>query len=138
MTKVHVSQQLNVPANEIWDLVGQWNALPNWLPAVIKSESSENGTIRVLTLAGGGTIEERLDHTDDSRRCYTYSLMAGPLPVANYKATVAVKDQGGGAATVEWSSDFEAHGASENEAREIIRDIYVSGLDNLKRMFGAV
>lgn len=136
MTKVHVSQQLNVPANEVWNVVGRWNALPDWLPAVIGSELSDDGKIRVLTLAGGGTIEERLDHADESRRSYCYSLIGGPLPVGNYKATVAVKDHGDGAATVEWSSDFDARGASEAEVIDLVRNIYKSGFDNLRKMFG--
>lgn len=132
-----MSTQLNVPAGEVWGLIGPWNALPDWHPAVIKSELSEDGRIRRLTLAGGGTLEERLEQTDEQKRTYTYALTAGPLPVANYKATVSVKDEGSAAAAVEWSGDFEAHGASEEEASEIIRRIYREGLDNLKRMFGA-
>lgn len=136
MTKVHVSQQLNVPAAEVWGLVGEWNALPDWLPAVVKSELREDGKVRVLTLAGGGTIEERLERADEGTRSYSYALMAGPLPVANYKATIAVKDRGDGAATVEWSSDFEAREAAEDDAAALIRDIYTSGFSNLRRIFG--
>jgi hypothetical protein len=37
---------------------------------------------------------------------------------------------------VEWSSDFEARGTSEDEASAIIREIYRGGLENLKRIFG--
>lgn len=137
MTKVHMSTLLNVPAGEVWDLIGSWNTLPDWHPAVLKSELSEDGQIRRLTLAGGSILEERLEQTDEQRRTYTYEIVAGPLPVTNYKATVSVRDEGAAAAAVEWSSDFEAHGASEEEASEIIRQIYRDGFDNLKRMFGA-
>lgn len=136
MTKVHVSTQLNVPASEVWDLIGRWNALPDWHPAVLKSELSEDGKVRRLTLSGGGILEERLEASDESRRTYTYALKAGPLPVANYRATVAVKDQGEGATAVEWSSDFEARGTSEDDACAIVREIYRGGLENLKRIFG--
>lgn len=136
MTKVHVSTQLNVPAGEVWGLIGRWNALPEWHPAVLKSELSEDGKVRRLTLSGGGIIEECLESADESRRTYTYAIKAGPLPVANYRATVAVKDEGDGATAVEWSSDFEARGSSEDEASAIIREIYRGGLENLKRIFG--
>lgn len=131
-----MSTLLNVPAGEVWDLVGRWNALPDWHPAIVKSEQSDDGRIRRLTLAGGGFIEERLESADESQRTYTYALTAGPLPVANYRATVAVKNTGAEAATVEWSSDFEARGATEAEASAVIGQIYRDGLDNLKRMFG--
>ena len=46
MTKVHVSTQLNAPAAEVWGLIGRWNALPDWHPAVLKSELSEDGKVR--------------------------------------------------------------------------------------------
>jgi hypothetical protein len=137
MPRVHMSTLINVPAHEVWGLIGQWNALPDWHPAVIKSELSEDGRVRRLTLTGGGVLEERLDRADDSERTYSYSLRAGPLPVANYRATVAVRDQGSGAAAVEWSSDFEACGASEADATAVIREIFREGLDNLKQVFGA-
>ncbi|MBL8659261.1 MAG: SRPBCC family protein [Rhodospirillales bacterium] len=137
MTKVHMSTLLNVPAGEVWDLIGRWNTLPEWHPAVLKSELSEDGQIRRLTLAGGGVLEERLEQADERRRTYTYEIVSGPLTVSNYKATVSVRDEGSAAAAVEWSSDFEAHGTSEEEASDIIRRIYRDGLDNLKRMFGA-
>jgi carbon monoxide dehydrogenase subunit G len=136
MTKVHVSTQLNAPAAEVWGLIGRWNALPDWHPAVLKSELSEDGKVRRLTLSGGGVIEETLETEDETRRTYTYALKAGPLPVANYRATVAVKEDGAGAAAVEWSGDFEARGTSEDEASAIIREIYRGGLENLKRIFG--
>lgn len=136
MTRVHVTTQLNVPASEVWGLVGRWNALPDWHPAVLKSELSEDGKVRRLTLSGGGVVEERLEENDESRRTYTYALKAGPLPVASYRATIAVKDKGDGAAAVEWSSDFEAKGTSEDEASAFIQEIYRGGLDNLKRIFG--
>ena len=31
---------------------------------------------------------------DENRRTYTYALRAGALPVANYRATVAVRGSG--------------------------------------------
>lgn len=135
MTKVHVTTMLNAPAAEVWGLVGRWNALHEWHPAVVKSELSDEGRVRRLTLAGGGIIEERLEVADEGRRTLTYALIAGPLPVANYQATITVKDEASDAASIEWSSDFDASGATEAEAREVIRQIYAGGLDNLKRLF---
>ena len=56
MAKVHVSARLNGPASEVWGLIGRWNALPDWHPAVLKSELSEDGKVRRLTLSGGGLL----------------------------------------------------------------------------------
>ena len=81
-------------------------------------------------------IGEKLARLDVSERIYTYSIVDSPLPAAKYTATICVKDNAEGKTTVEWSSEFEAKGAGENEAIDIIADIYQAGFDNLKKMFG--
>jgi hypothetical protein len=139
MAKVSLSTTLPVPARTVWDAIGGFNSLAKWHPAVAKSEESKEGaaTIRRLTLHGGGSIVERLEGKDDTRRTYSYSIVAGPLPVAAYKATLHVEaDKGGKSCKVEWSSTFEPSGASEPEAVKVIRGIYEAGFDNLRKMFG--
>jgi hypothetical protein len=86
--------------------------------------------------AGGGTIVERLEAKDDKERTYSYSILSGPLPVVNYQATICVREADGGGCTVEWTSDFEASGAPENDATAVIRGIYETGFKNLQAMFG--
>ena len=54
--------------------------------------------------------------------------------MANYVATIKVTGEGEGC-KVEWSSEFEPVGG-ESEAVDIVQDIYKTGLDNLKKMFG--
>ena len=137
MAKVSSSTDLPVAAKTVWDVIGNFNALPDWHPAVAKSEikKSDGSTLRKLSLVGGGSIEEKLEQIDDKERLYTYSILSGPLPVSNYTATLRVRDSGKGC-TVEWSSEFEAKGAPENAAVEAISGIYEAGFENLKRMFG--
>ncbi len=135
MPKVSMSQDLAVSADRLWDMIGRFNALPDWHPGVESSELTEEGQTRKLSLAGGGTIIEKLEHKDDHSRTYTYSIVDSPLPVKNYTATLKVTGEGDNA-TVEWSSEFETHGASDNAAMKAIEDVYQTGLDNLKKMFG--
>jgi len=136
MAQVNMKTELDVAADEIWKLIGGFNALPDWHPAVENSELQEEGSTRVLSLVGGGEIVEKLEKVDDNERVYSYTIIDSPLPVANYKSTIKVVDQGEGKATVEWSSEFNAEGASEQEAIDVIEDIYQAGFDNLKKMFG--
>lgn len=140
MSKVQVTQELSVPAETVWNMIGGFNALPDWHPAIEKSETREEGGVktRTLTLVGGGTIVERLERTDPKARTYTYSILSGPLPVANYTATLRVREeQGGQGCSVEWASEFTPSGASESEAVAAIRAVYEAGFENLRRMFGA-
>jgi hypothetical protein len=137
MTKVNLSTDLAVPAQTVWNVIGGFNGLPDWHPAVEKSELKEEdgATTRTLSLVGGGTIVERLEQSDDKERACTYSILSGPLPVANYVATLRVREAGQGC-TIEWSSEFEASGAPENDAVAAISGVYEAGFENLKKMFG--
>jgi len=135
MTKVSMSTNLNVSADQVWKLIGGFNALPDWHPAVENSELTQEGQTRTLSLAGGGTLVEKLEKVDDGARTYTYSIVDGLLPVANYTATIKVSGEGDNS-TIEWSSEFEPAGAPEQDAMKAIEGIYQAGFDNLKKMFG--
>ncbi len=127
---------LNVTPDKLWKLIGGFNALPDWHPAVEKSHLEEGGSMRRLSLHDGGTIVEKLTQLDDKERVYSYSIIDSPLPVANYESTIRVKDDNEGNTTVEWCSEFDAKGATESEAMDAISGIYQAGFDNLKKMFG--
>ena len=139
MTKVTMTTELQVPADAVWKVIGGFNALPDWHPAVEKSEQEGVGVgaTRKLRLVGGGTIIERLESIDDKEKVYSYSIVDSPLPVANYTATVRVREDGGGKATVvEWSGEFNPAGVPEVDATKAIQGIYQAGLDNLRKMMG--
>jgi ribosome-associated toxin RatA of RatAB toxin-antitoxin module len=138
MAKVSMTTKVNVPASQLWDLIGGFNALPAWHPAIEKSEVEEDdsGSIRTLTLAGGGKIVERLESQDDSGHSYSYAILESPLPLTNYHATIRVNEDEGGGCTVEWSSEFNPVGAPENDAMKAVEGIYQAGFDNLRKMFG--
>jgi hypothetical protein len=135
MAKVSMTTDLNVSADQVWKLIGGFNALPDWHPSIEKSELTQEGQTRTLQLAGGGTIVEKLEKVDDNARTYTYSIIDSPLPVANYTGTITVTGEGENS-TIEWSGDFEAAGASPEEAMQAVQGIYQAGFDNLKKMFG--
>lgn len=138
MTKLSLTTHIPISAEKLWDIIGHFNALPDWHPAVESSELEEGGKVRRLALAGGGTIVERLERIDDSERLYRYSIVKSPWPVANYVAELHVKpDDDGTGCTVEWSSNFEPKGVSINDATQFIQGIYQAGFDNLRKLFGA-
>ncbi len=138
MAKVSLSSNYPASAETIWKLIGDFNALPDWHPAIAKSEIETEGstTYRRLSLVGGGSILEKLEKSDEDGHLYSYSILESPLPIANYAATIRVTDSEGGGCTIEWSSEFEASGAPENEAVKAIEGIYQAGFDNLRKMFG--
>lgn len=136
MSNVSTSTHLPVPAAQVWQVIGGFNTLPDWHPAIEKSELEGGGTLRRLTVPGAGTIVERLEKSDEDARTYSYSIVEGPLPVSDYAATIrVVEDADGKGCTVEWTSEFDPTG-SEVDALGAIRGVYEAGLNNLEKMFG--
>jgi len=139
MTKITMSTRVNVTAARLWGLVGGFNGLPAWHPGVEKSEveGTGKGSLRKLRIAGGGEVVERLESLNETERVYAYSIVNGPLPVANYVSELHVKDNPDGTSTLEWSSTFLPAGVPETEAVRLIEGMYQAGFDNLRKMFGS-
>ena len=135
MADIKLSATLPTAADDIWQLIGSFNALPDWHPAVEKSDLEDGGKQRRLTLAGGGEIVERLEAHADEDYTYTYSIVSSPLPVANYRSTVKIIPKDDGTSEVQWLGSFEPIGA-ENDAVKTMQGIYQAGMDNLRKMFG--
>lgn len=136
MSKVVSEQKLDVSAEKVWELIGGFNALADWHPAVEKSELSDGGNIRTLSIAGGGEVIERLEKLKDGEYEYSYSIVDSPFPVSEYTSTIKIREADDGkGCVVEWGSQFVPMGASALEAEEVMRGVYQAGFDNLKKMF---
>jgi hypothetical protein len=120
--------------DQIWQLIGGFNSLPDWLPYISKSELSEGGRVRHLANPDGQTIVERLEAFDDALRSYSYSILQAPFPVTGYLSTLCVKSNRGGS-RVEWSGTFTPKGVSAEEASRLFQGIFEDGLKALAGRF---
>jgi hypothetical protein len=114
----------------VWARVGDFCGIANWHPAIEKCALSADGKTRTLSLKGGGSIVEKLEKRDDAGHSYSYSIIEGPLPVANYVSTISVTKEGAGA-MVTWSGHYDAKGASEADAKKTMDGVYQAGVDVL-------
>jgi hypothetical protein len=135
MAKVQERQSLNVSAERVWQLIGGFNTLPEWHPAVHASTLEDGGR-----MAGGG-LTERLLTFNEVERQYSYRIEQGPLPVTGYRAVLTVQGPAAsngsvGGCRVEWSSEFAASGVSDAEAEALVLSIFRAGLDFLRQRFG--
>ncbi|MDP4024746.1 SRPBCC family protein [Methylobacterium sp. NEAU 140] len=117
------------PPAKVWQTIGDFCGIGTWHPAVEKCTPSEQDgkKIRTLSLKGGGTLKEEQLSRDDKVMSYTYTILEGPLPVSDYKSTLAVAPEGSGS-KVTWSGTFAAKGAPDTVAKDAIQGIYDSGL----------
>jgi hypothetical protein len=117
-------------ADAVWAKVGDFCGISRWHPAIEKCALSADGKMRTLSLKGGGTVVEKLEKRDDTMRSYSYSIIEGPLPVANYVSTISVANEGSGS-IVTWSGKYDAKGASDADAKKTMDGVYQAGVDML-------
>ena len=132
------SSVIEIPASadHVWQLIGGFNSLPDWLPFIAKSEPSEGGRVRHLTTADGGAIVERLQTFDNVARIYSYTIEESPFPVSAYLATVQVEALTESSAKVTWSGVFTpATGTSDAAVEELFAGVYSGGLEALRGNF---
>ncbi|EPG8313072.1 SRPBCC family protein [Klebsiella aerogenes] len=138
MATTTVSIEIPASADQVWQLMGGFDSLPDWLPFIPKSVVSEGGRVRTLTTSDGGTVIERLEAFDNRQRSYSYSIILAPFPVVDYLSTIAVVATADSNITrVEWSGSFTPVNVSDADAEALFSGIYRDGLQALKNNFSA-
>ncbi len=137
VAQANASIELPASAGTVWQLIGGFGSLPDWLSYIPASELGEGGRVRRLANPVGETIVERLVAFDEAARSYTYAILEAPFPVVNYRATLRVRENGSNASTVEWSGTFTPRDATDDETIRLFRGIYEDGLAELAKRFAA-
>lgn len=124
----------------LWKKFGDWCAIAEWHLAVTDCEEIKEGdtTYRMLTLADGGKIKEKL--VDTSNVSYRYEIVESPLPVKNYQAQFSIvpDDDDLDEVNIVWAATYDAaDGKDDKEARKTIDGIFKDGIANIEKMLGA-
>lgn len=119
---------------EIWEIVGDFCAIKSWHPAVAECVETKEGDVvfRTLTLQDGAKIKEKLTGTDGTS--YSYEIVESPLPVKNYTSKLwIVEDDEDERIAIYWKSEFDAEGASDEDAKKTITGILNDGVAGIKK-----
>jgi Polyketide cyclase / dehydrase and lipid transport len=143
MAKVYSSAVIPAPANVVWTIVRDFNALPKWTPFVVGSRIEQNrpsdqiGCIRNFNLNDGGRIRERLLALSDYEMSFEYSILESPMGVENYIATFRLIPLTDSDHTfAEWTAEFDAAPDREDGLVDSIgRNVFAVGLAALKARF---
>lgn len=139
MGHASASIDLNVPPNEVWELIGGFNSLSDWMPYIVKSEAAEGGRVRHLVNPKGQVIIERLEKFDQAGRTYSYSIVQAPFPVDDFLATITVRSTDDGKTSrVEWDGTYTPKDMNEEEAHKHFLGIFESGLTALTNRFATI
>lgn len=144
--KVVETITIKAPPAKVWALVGDFNGMPKWHPAIKSSKVEAKGgsTFRLLTLKDGGTIYERLKDKNDAGMRLKYEIVDGVLPVSDYYAAITVKPgANANESTVEWMGRFYRKyklnppipaGQDDESALKAVNGVFQPGLANLKKV----
>ncbi|HHJ15639.1 MAG TPA: SRPBCC family protein [Gammaproteobacteria bacterium] len=139
---VFTSSVIDAPVDEVWALVRDFNALPQWHPVVSESTIEAGhpgdrvGCVRHFVLVTGESVRERLMTLCDISRICSYSLLDGPLPVRDYVASLQLRPVTDGNRTyIDWRAEFSCAPDDEMATRLRIGTIFQDGFDALKRHF---
>lgn len=143
MVKVYISSVIEAPTEKVWALVRDFNGLPNWHLAIADSRIESNlpadkiGCIRNFNLKEGGNIREQLLSLSDYDHACTYRILASPLGVENYVATIKLTPiTDGNRSFAEWSAEFDCPPEREKELAKTVGDgVFQGGFNGLKQRF---
>ena len=145
MPKPYASGIVPASADQVWELVKQFNGLPGWLPAITHSEiegggsGQEVGSVRRLSLGEMGQVAEVLLTLSDDERTYTYAFTdSGPFPVRSYKSTIRIAPlTTTGQSFVEWWAWFDSDAEHEDDLMNTYSNgVYAAGIEGLVKHFG--
>ena len=142
MPKAYASTVIELPADQVWSAVRDFNGLPAWASHMVARSEIEDGKqpdqvgcVRSFFLHDGGHIRERLLSLSNTDRTYTYNFEKTPFDVQNYQATLRVTpvtDQSH--SFVEWWTTFDcAPGDTDKWIDTFANGVFGGGLANLRK-----
>lgn len=125
-------QRIAAPADAVWGVVADSSRLPDWFAPVEAVE--EHGDRRILTMAGGARMTERLLGRDDVARRYEYSVLEGArTPMISHRAGFEVVEVDDRTSEVRWWTDARPADPEVDMERRL-GGVMASGLDALRSL----
>ena len=144
--KLEVS--INADAEKVWALIKDFCSIAEWNPGVTACNADspdQPQTIRTVTLAAGGTLEEKLNKVVPETRRVQYTLVKSnteALPIRTLGSIMTVKTADDGTTILQYKAAFyRAYPGmdpppelNDEACAQAIRGLYEPGLNNLKQV----
>ncbi len=133
--RAEASRDIAAPADTLWATIDQMTGMETWYPGLISAsriEQSNGVTRRLCTMTNGGQLEERILLRDPKTRTFVYAIDSHPLPARGVVGCIRIDDLSG-KSHVTWDSQFIVDDAAAAQTLEMVRGMYVAGLDSLAK-----
>lgn len=139
MPSVDHAAIIETDAERVWTVLRRFGEIASWHPAITESRiegtvpDGTPGCVRVLRLADGGGLRERLLAVDEANRSFTYRFDEAQLPVDDYHLTVSlVPITGEPRSFIRWTARFDVQPSHDpTEQIETIRHLVAGGHEAL-------
>lgn len=145
MAEVYISSVIDASADTVWQVIRDFNALPDWHPLIASSRIEEGrtgdqvGCVRAFELKDGARLREQLVGLSDYDYSCTYSILESEMGVSNYIATLKLTPITDGNRTfAEWSASFDCDPEAESELVSTIGEgVFAGGFKALNDRLGS-
>lgn len=139
--EVSESAVIKAPAEKVWALIGDFNAMPDWQPDIVASRIDNGasgkavGCVRTTTRQDGSEITGIQLDRSDTGFWYRYAILKAPVPIRNYVGTLrCMPVTSDGTSFVHWNGTFEADAAVAAEAKRILSESFLASFRNIARI----
>jgi hypothetical protein len=139
--KVYVSSVIDAPIDAVWNVVRDFNALPEWHPNIRESRIEDGracdavGCIRNFKLQDGSIVREQLLTLSDREYRFSYSMLESELGLYDYISEFSLQRITDGEHTFAvWTAEFRTDPGREQEKVDMVgKGVFQVGFDALKQ-----
>ncbi len=133
--QLNVTKTINTDANRAWAAISDIGGLDRWFPVITACSvfGTGEGATRILNLADGEKIKDRIDTIDHQHRRLRYTRIESPFPVRSYRGTVEIHHVNTGAAEVSWTVEIDALEDQREPLIEFLRNALAGGIQGLEQ-----
>jgi hypothetical protein len=133
--KVIVTKKLGLSADAVWVAISGIGGLDRWFPVIASCtvEGDGVGAIRMLGLADGGRMKDRIEEIDHEKRRFRYARTELPFPVGRYLGTVEVRGADGRNSEISWMIEMEVAPEDRDALVGFIETALSDGIAGMER-----
>jgi hypothetical protein len=135
IAKLNVTKIITANANLTWSAISSIGGLERWFPMITGCSVSGTGegATRILTLADGAKIKDRIEAIDHQLRRLRYTRIESPFPVQSYLGTVEVRKVNDDSSEVSWTVEFDVQEEQRDAMIEFLHTVLAQGIQGLEQ-----
>ncbi|MBM3577819.1 MAG: SRPBCC family protein [Alphaproteobacteria bacterium] len=132
---VNITKRLDASAERAWAAIAGIGGLDRWFPIIsdCRVEGAGVGAWRIMTLANGEEMRDRIMEIDAGARRLRYERPHHPFPVKDYAGVVEIHDDGEAHSVLSWTVRFDVDAEHRDEVVALIHSAISDGVDGLNK-----